>query len=81
MKKWKLNRKFGSPLKRRKYLQFIYRSVLIEKDRSVLIENGYCFPDNMAQQVQSYQTSLLGYLENLNMFMKIKDVKFRDFQL
>lgn len=70
MKKWKLNRKFSSPLKRRRYLQFIYG-----------YGYGYSgFPDNMTEQVQSYQASLLGYLENLNSFIQDSGIKFKDFQ-
>ena len=37
-------------------------------------------PTNILQQVQTYQESLLAYLENLNVFISIANTKFKDFE-
>lgn len=37
-------------------------------------------PDNILQQVQTYQMSGLGYLENLNCFIGTANTKFKNFQ-
>ena len=36
-------------------------------------------PTNILQQVQTYQPSLLGYLENLNCFVSTANTRFKDF--
>lgn len=37
-------------------------------------------PNNILQQVQTYQKSGLAYLQNLNCFVKTANTKFKNFQ-